>query len=284
MTEILYGDICAKGIKDNIREEITKLKNDNQRIPNLAVILVGEDPASQTYVASKQRQAEEVGMISTTLYLSDTISQRELIEYIEKYNNDSNIDGILLQLPLPKHLNEKEIINHINPEKDVDGLTRLNMGKLILDEEGLVPCTPKGIISLIKYYNIELEGKNVLVIGRSALVGKPIAQLLLRENATVTTAHSKTKNLETLIGNYDIVVVAIGKAEFIQANWLNSDQIIIDVGIHRLDKTLVGDVDKTAYTKVKAMTPVPKGVGPMTIASLLENTLIAYKENHKYGK
>ncbi|HZJ87436.1 MAG TPA: bifunctional 5,10-methylenetetrahydrofolate dehydrogenase/5,10-methenyltetrahydrofolate cyclohydrolase [Erysipelothrix sp.] len=275
MTQILNGFETSKRLRQELKEEVSKLSG---RKPGLAVVIVGEDPASQTYVASKAKQATSVGFESKIVKLDETISQDKLIEHVQGLNNDDTIDGILVQLPLPSHIDEDTIIESIDPLKDVDGLHPLNVGYLELNKATLAPCTPKGIMRLLKEYKIELEGKNVLVIGRSRLVGKPIATMLLQENATVTTAHSRTKNLKNLISQNEIIVVAIGQREFIKANMLNENQIVIDVGIHRHDGQLVGDVDKQAYDKVKAITPVPKGVGPMTIYSLLENTLVSYKE------
>lgn len=277
MTQILNGQIVAKSIKENIKEYTDQLRKQNSRIPKLSVILVGEDPASKTYVASKNRQCKEVGIESDSIYLPSSVSKEELIEVIHTLNKDDTVDGILLQLPLPNSLDELEVLMHIDPYKDVDGLHPTNIGLLELGIPRYIPCTPKGIITLLKYYEVDVSGKNALVIGRSKLVGKPISTLLLKENATVTTAHSKTKDLDKIIKEYDIVVVAIGKAERIQAESLAEHQIIIDVGIHRVDDQLTGDVSKESYNKVKAITPVPKGVGPMTIASLLENTIHAYR-------
>lgn len=274
MTLILNGFETAKKRRQALSEEIAKLKG---RKPGLTVIIVGDDPASQTYVNSKAKLAQEVGFNSEVLRFDVSMSKRALIEEIEKLNEDENVDGILVQLPLPKHIDEDEVIEAISPLKDVDGLHPLNVGYLELNQATLMPCTPKGIMTLLKEYDIALEGKKALVIGRSRLVGKPIASLLLKENATVTIAHSKTKNLDALIEENEIIVVAIGKKEFIKANQLKEHHIVIDVGIHRDEGKLYGDVEKLAYDKVKAISPVPKGVGPMTILSLLENTYVAYK-------
>lgn len=274
MTLILNGFETAKKRRQALSEEIAKLKG---RKPGLTVIIVGDDPASQTYVNSKAKLAQEVGFNSEVLRFDVSMSKRALIEEIEKLNEDENVDGILVQLPLPKHIDEGEVIEAISPLKDVDGLHPLNVGYLELNQATLMPCTPKGIMTLLKEYDITLEGKKALVIGRSRLVGKPIASLLLKENATITIAHSKTKNLDALIEENEIIVVAIGKKEFIKANQLKEHHIVIDVGIHRDEGKLYGDVEKLAYDKVKAISPVPKGVGPMTILSLLENTYVAYK-------
>lgn len=274
MTQILDGFNTAKQCRLKIKQEVESITG---RKPGLTVVIVGNDPASQTYVASKKKQAAEVGFVSKVVALDVDTSEEALIEVIEKLNSDISVDGILVQLPLPKHINEDRIIETIAPSKDVDGLHPLNVGYLELNQANLVPCTPKGIMTLIDHYDIELEGKRALVIGRSRLVGKPIATLLLQRNATVTIAHSKTKDLDTLIQQHDIIVVAIGQKEFIKASQLKKEHILIDVGIHRYEGKIYGDVEKKAYEKVAYATPVPKGVGPMTIISLLENTLSAYK-------
>lgn len=273
MTQILNGFEVSKAIRQSLKEKVAKIEG---RKPGLTVVIVGEDPASQTYVASKAKQAQDVGFVSNVLEFDVDISEETLLEEIEKLNQDQTVDGILVQLPLPGHIHEDHVIEAISPMKDVDGLHPLNVGYLELNQKGLVSCTPKGIISLLKAYDIALEGKKALVIGRSRLVGKPVATLLLKENATVTIAHSRTQDLDKLILENDIIVVAIGRKEFIKADQLRDHHIVIDVGIHRHEGKLYGDVEKEAYDKVKAISPVPKGVGPMTIVSLLENTLSAY--------
>lgn len=274
----LDGNKVANELKDTIKKRI----KDYARQPHLVVILVGDDPASVTYVNSKKRQCENVGMKSTVKVFDSSISQEFLLEEIDKLNRDEMVDGILVQLPLPNHINSNVVVSKIDVNKDVDGLHPLNVGLLVNDKPNMIPCTPKGIISILDYYDIELEGKNALVIGRSQLVGKPIASLLLSRNATVTIAHSKTQNLSHLVENNDIIVVAVGIKEFLKKHQLNSEHIVIDVGIHREGKKLLGDVERSAYDKVKAATPVPGGVGPMTIASLLENTLIAYERKEGF--
>lgn len=274
----LDGNKVANELKDTIKKRI----KDYARQPHLVVILVGDDPASVTYVNSKKRQCENVGMKSTVKVFDSSISQEFLLEEIDKLNRDEMVDGILVQLPLPNHINSNVVVSKIDVNKDVDGLHPLNVGLLVNDKPNMIPCTPKGIISILDYYDIELEGKSALVIGRSQLVGKPIASLLLSRNATVTIAHSKTQNLSHLVENNDIIVVAVGIKEFLKEHQLNSEHIVIDVGIHREGKKLLGDVERSAYDKVKAATPVPGGVGPMTIASLLENTLIAYERKEGF--
>lgn len=279
MSQLLDGYGVAKVIRNELKIETQALVESGKRRPCLAVVLVGDDPASMTYVASKEKQAIAVGFESRVLRFDASLSQDELIREITCLNNDQSVDGILIQLPLPSHFDENTVIENVCPKKDVDGLTLKNVGKLVLGQDGLVPCTPKGILTLLDYYNISLQGAKVLVIGRSRLVGKPLAHLLLNRNATVTIAHSKTKNLHDEIQKHDIIVVAIGKKEFIRAESIREDHILIDVGIHRdSDGSLKGDVDAHAYLKAKYASPVPKGVGPMTIASLLQNTLIAYKK------
>lgn len=275
---LLDGKIVAKELKLDLKEKVSKLK----RKPHLAVVLVGNDPASETYVNSKKKQTEALGMISTVIHTDESLSQNDLLDIVDKLNNDDTVDGILVQLPLPKHIDASIIIERIDVNKDVDGLHPLNVGYLRNDIPNLIPCTPKGIMTLLKYYEIEISGKNALVIGRSQLVGKPISSLLMKENATVTVAHSKTRNIDQLIANSDIIVVAIGVKEMIKASQLREDQVVIDVGIHRDENGLTGDVEKAAYDKVQYITPVPGGVGPLTIASLLENTYIAYMKREGF--
>lgn len=273
---LMNGTVVAEYRLKILKEKIEKLKSQGKRKPKLAVILVGDDPASQTYVRAKEKKCASVNMESETFRFDASISEIELIKSIEDLNKDNTVDGILVQLPLPSTINEQHIINTIDPNKDVDGLHTTNIGKLVTGEQGFVPCTPKGIMSLLDYYNVSLAGKNALVIGRSRLVGNPVATLLQQSNATVTQAHSHTQNLEELILLNEIIVVAMGKKEFIKREMLRSYHVVIDVGIHRHQGALYGDVEKTAYDKVSMITPVPKGVGPMTIVGLLENTLEAY--------
>lgn len=276
----LDGKQLSTTIKDEIKKQVMALEG--MRKPKLAVILVGDDPASQIYVASKIKACEQVGMTSVANYLPSDISQAELLIELEKLNQDDEVDGILVQLPLPKHLNSEEIINQINPDKDVDGFHPLNVGKLHLNQETFVPATPKGVMRLIETYDIKLEGKEVLVIGRSNLVGRPLAQLLLNQNATVTVAHSRTKDLKKLTVSADVVVAAAGVMNLIKPEDVKDGVILIDVGIHHdEDNKIRGDIDREAYEKASYYTPVPKGVGPMTIAMLLENTMQAYRKRVK---
>ena len=276
MTLLLNGFELAKQCREQLAQKIKNLL----RAPKLAVILVGNDPASAVYVKNKEKAAAEVG-IQSVVYRFDTISQKELLSLISDLNNNPEVDGILVQLPLPDDLNEKEILQAIDPAKDVDGFHPLNLGRLIIGEPALIACTPKGCLKLIHQAKQDLTGLNAVVIGRSVIVGKPMAHLLLKENCTVTIAHSKTKNLPELCCNADILVAAIGKPKTIKADWIKKGAIVIDVGINRLDDgKLCGDVDfDDCFDKCSAITPVPKGVGPMTIAMLLENTVEALEKN-----
>lgn len=273
---LMEGSKIASKRKKILKENVDLLIEKNKRVPCLAVVLVGDDPASKIYVNSKKRQTKEVGMESKTLYLDEGINQEELLSEVKKLNNDSSVDGILVQLPLPKGLDEAEIIDAISPLKDVDGLHLENIGLLETGKPRFIPCTPLGIIHLLEEYDYEFEGIDALVIGRSRLVGNPISTLLKNKNMTVTQAHSKTRNLAEKVKNNNLIVVAAGTKGLIKASMLNKDQVVVDVGMHRENKELFGDVEKEAYNKVKLITPVPKGVGPMTIVSLLENTMYAY--------
>lgn len=276
---LIDGKATSQKIKDEIKNEVIKLKQKGIT-PTLAVILVGDDPASQTYVASKQKACLACQMGSVMHKLSANTTQQELISLIDVLNADDSIDGILVQLPLPKHINTNEILRKIDPKKDVDGFCAQNIGALVSGLDGFVPCTPLGIMELLKQYNINPQGLNALVIGRSNIVGKPMAALLLNAGATVTIAHSKTKNLADLSKNADLIIAAIGKANFIKPEMVKEGAIIIDVGINRLENgKLVGDCDfENLKDKCDFITPVPGGVGPMTIAMLLSNTLKSAKE------
>lgn len=271
MTTILDGKKLRDKIFENLKDKIDKMK----KKPTLAVILVGENPASQIYVRNKKKTAEKLGINSLSIEYPADISEKELVAKIEELNNDKNVTAILVQLPLPKHINKNKVIDAILPQKDVDGLTPYNLGKLFSGEKPYVyPCTPKGILLLLDEYNIELDGKNIVVIGRSNLVGKPVAQMLLNRNATVTMCHSHTKNLSEITKTADIVVSAVGK-NVIGEKMLKSNCVVIDVGIFRDENGKIsGDVDFENVSKVTAyISPVPGGVGPMTIASLMLNTV-----------
>jgi methylenetetrahydrofolate dehydrogenase (NADP+)/methenyltetrahydrofolate cyclohydrolase len=281
------GKLTAKNLRAELAVEVAELKLTDGIQPKLTVILVGEDPASQVYVRNKIKQTQEIGMISDEIKLPDDTNQEELLKYLEHLNNDRNIHGILVQLPLPKHIDESVIIAAINPDKDVDGFHAMNSGRLFNGETGaLVPCTPQGCVMLAKQHlGNDLSGKHAVVIGRSNIVGKPVAMLLLQENCTVTIAHSRTKNLPEVCQQADILVAAVGIAEFVKADWVKEGATVIDVGINRISteegKTkLVGDVDyDNVVGKCGAITPVPGGVGPMTIACLLKNTITAAKQS-----
>ncbi|AAZ24699.1 bifunctional methylenetetrahydrofolate dehydrogenase/methenyltetrahydrofolate cyclohydrolase FolD [Colwellia psychrerythraea] len=278
---LIDGKAIAKKLRDSVKEEVNLRISNGQRVPGLAVILVGCDPASQVYVGSKRKACEEVGFISRSYDLPHTTSEQELLALVSELNNDDSIDGILVQLPLPKNLNADLIIEHINPLKDVDGFHPSNVGKLVLRQPGLRPCTPKGIVTLIESTGIDPKGLDALVIGASNIVGRPMGLELLLAKCTVTTTHRFTKDLEGKVRNADLLVVAVGKPGFIPGEWIKEGAIVIDVGINRLDNgKLVGDVDfGAAKERASFITPVPGGVGPMTVASLIENTLIACQQS-----
>lgn len=278
--------IDGKAVSAEIKKTITKKIQDEyiakeRVVPTLACVLVGEDPASKVYVSNKEKACKACGLGSILKLLPTESTQEQVAKVIKKLNADENVSGILLQLPLPKHLNEKELINLISPVKDVDCLTNLNLGKLFSSSQKISPCTATGIIDLLDYYNIELDGKNAVVIGRSLLVGKSVANLLEQRNATVTLCHSHTRNLSEKTREADILIVAVGKANFVTSDMVKDGAVVIDVGINRLEKGLVGDVDfNNVKEKAEYITPVPGGVGPMTIAELLKNTLILHEEQH----
>lgn len=271
--ELLDGKALANDILDKLSLKVNRLDT----APNLVVIQVGNDPASSVYVRNKERTAERVGINSETIKLSKHITQDELLEIIDKYNRFTDVNGILVQLPLPKHIDEQVILEAISPMKDVDGFHPLNVGKLNIGQKQMIPSTPAGIMELLKANHIELEGKHVVIVGRSNIVGKPLAHLLLEANATVTVAHSRTKNLKQLTKMADILVVAIGQPELITKDYVKTGAVVIDVGINRTESGLKGDVNfNNVKSKVAAITPVPGGVGPMTIAMLMNQTYQAY--------
>ncbi len=271
--QIIDGKAIAAGLRKRIKEQVAEMDTK----PGLAVILVGNNPASEVYVGSKVRACEKVGINSFERRLPADTSQDDLMKEIDLLNNDSAVHGILLQLPLPDHLDANTCIRSIDPKKDVDGLHPMNIGHLVAGLDGFVPCTPQGSLMLIKSVQDDLTGLNAVIIGRSLLFGKPMGQLLLSENCTVTQAHSKTKNLEQLCATADILVAAVGRTEMVKESWVKDGAIVIDVGINRQENNkLKGDVDFDAVqNKAKAITPVPGGVGPMTIACLLKNTVTA---------
>lgn len=290
MFQLLDGKAMALQIKDEIANEVRQLTLQGHRPPHLAAVIVGNDGASQTYVANKEKSSHEVGFISSVYRLPETITEEELLRSIDFLNTDPEVDGFIVQLPLPKHINEQNVINSISPDKDVDGFTAINVGRMVLSEDAFVPATPMGICTLLKRYGIETTGKHCVVLGRSNIVGTPIANLLSRKgfDCTVTICHSKTKNIAELTRQADILVVAIGKPEFVTADMVKEGAVVVDVGIHRIpDESkksgyrIIGDVKHNEVDPLCSwVTPVPGGVGPLTIVSLLENTMKAYKKNN----
>ncbi len=280
---IINGKQIASNFYNNLKEKIAKLTD--EEIPVLAVISVGENTASKIYVKTKQKRAQEIGMGCEVIELSDTIGENALLEVIDELNDNHHINGIIVQLPLPKHINTLKVLSRINPAKDVDGFTPYNTGLLSYnDTRGFISATPKGILHLLKSTNVDLKGKHAVIIGRSNIVGKPLAMLLLNQDCTVTVTHSKSNNIEDIVKTADIVIAACGKPKIIKSNWIKDGAIIIDVGINRTEEGLCGDVDfDDVKDKASFITPVPGGVGPMTVAMLLDNTLEAFyhqKENN----
>jgi methylenetetrahydrofolate dehydrogenase (NADP+)/methenyltetrahydrofolate cyclohydrolase len=273
---IIDGKGIANEIKDSLKIEAKNLK-DQGITPGLAVVLLGSDPASQVYVRRKRKACEKVGIASFAHDLPEETTTKQLLSIVRELNVDPKVHGILVQLPLPSHIDESTIISAIDPAKDVDGFHPINAGKLLVGEQSLRPCTPSGILALIDSLNTEIRGMNAVVVGRSNIVGKPVALMLLERHATVTVCHSRTENIEDYIREADIVVAAVGRSKFVKGEWIKKGAIVIDVGINRLeDGTLIGDVDfDTAKERASAITPVPGGVGPMTIALLLKNTIRA---------
>ena len=290
MSKIIDGKLIAQKLRDDLKEEIKELNNKFNKIPGLAVVQVGNVAASSVYVKAKTKSAIEVGIDVIDHHLDENITESKLLELINVLNNQENVNGILVQLPLPNHINEQIILDSISPNKDADGFHPLNVGKLSIseknDEKLLIPCTPYGCLLMLKELNIDLSGKHAVVIGRSNIVGKPMAQLLIKESCTVTVAHSKTIDLPGLCLNADILIAAVGRPEIVKGEWIKEGAIVIDVGINRIEikdgekikNKLVGDVNfSEAVEKSSFITPVPGGVGPMTIACLLRNTMIAFK-------
>ncbi len=287
--ELLDGKLTAKQFKEEIAKEVAALKEAGKKAPHLAAVLVGNDGASRTYVNAKVKACQEIGFGSTLVELPETISEEELLQEVDKLNNDPEIDGFIVQVPLPAHIDEHKVVETVDPIKDVDGFSAVNLGKLLLDLPTLAPATPKGIMMLLEKNNIETSGKHCVVLGRSHTVGTPISVLMSRNtnpgNATVTLAHSRTQNLAEVTKQADILIVAVGKPEFVTADMVKEDAVVVDVGIHRVDAPerksgfkLLGDVkyDEVA-PKCSYISPVPGGVGPMTITALMMNTLIAAK-------
>lgn len=280
MTKIIDGKLISFKIKEQIKQEISSL---DEKL-TLAVVQVGNDEASNVYIRAKEKAATEVGIKFKHLKFDSNVSETELINNIKELNDDLSITGLIVQLPLPKHLNEQSVLETINPKKDVDGLTGTNMGKLITSTTGIIPCTPLGIMTLLEHYNVSLEGKHVVIVGRSNLVSKPLIFLCLKKNATVTVCHSKTLDLKSYTKQADVLIAAVGHKHLINKSMIKKDTVIIDVGINKVDGKLYGDVDfEDVYDKVSLITPVPKGVGPMTVVMLLNNVVKCY-ENNKYRK
>jgi len=280
MSKIIDGKIISAAVKERVKCGVEELNKKGITV-GLAVIIVGDDPASKVYVANKKKACEALGIISEEYALPENTTEAELLALIEELNNKKSINGILCQLPLPRHLDEKLIINSISYEKDVDAFHPVNVGKIMIGDFDFVPCTPAGVMEMLQYEGIEVEGKNCVVIGRSNIVGKPMNMLLLHKNGTVTICHSRTKNLKEICLNADILVAAVGRAGFVTEDMVKDGAVVIDVGINRVDGKLCGDVDyENVSKKAYAITPVPGGVGPMTIAMLMQNTLTAAKRQN----
>ncbi|MAX17852.1 MAG: bifunctional methylenetetrahydrofolate dehydrogenase/methenyltetrahydrofolate cyclohydrolase FolD [Nitrospina sp.] len=275
---LIDGKRVSTEIRGRLEKETAELKTKIGRTPGLATVLVGEDPASAVYVRNKNKICHEIGFQSFGQNLSAETTEEELLDIIKKLNSNDEVNGILVQLPLPDHIDSEKILLSIDPEKDVDGFHPINVGKLAIGNALLTPCTPTGIIALLDYYKIEIPGKHAVVLGRSNIVGKPVAHLLLQRHATVTICHSKTKNLQQVTRQADILIAAVGRPHFVNSDMVKEGTVVIDVGINRVDGKLTGDVDfDQVAEKAGLITPVPGGVGPMTIALLMENTLKAFK-------
>ena len=279
---LIDGKKAAAELREELKQEVTELKNKYNKVPGLTVILIGDMAPSQIYVRNKEKSANEVGLKSEVIRYPDTVEDKTVLEKIEKLNNDESVSGILVQLPLPKHIDNQKVIETITPSKDVDGFHPMNVGNLSSGYESSVPCTPLGCYLMIKKIEPNLSGKKAVVVGRSNLNGKPMTQLLLKENCTVTITHSRTKDLKAECLEADIIVAAVGIPELVKGDWVKKDAIVIDVGINKTENGLVGDVAFDEVSKVaKALTPVPGGVGPMTIACLLKNTIDCFKRSQK---
>ena len=279
MAIVISGKELATIRRNKMKEEVVEFGKKYSRLPHLVVILVGDNPASVSYVTGKGKACEEIGIKNTTIKKPENITEKELLDIIDELNKDSSVDGILVQLPLPRHINPDLVINAITPSKDVDGFHPINVASLYLKQPGIVSCTPKGIIEVLDFANIQIEGKHAVVIGRSNIVGMPVSKLLLDRNATVTICHSRTKNLAEITKTADIIIAAVGKAKFVKADMVRDGAVVIDVGVNRDEVTgkLCGDVDfKDVEPKASYITKVPGGIGPMTITCLMENTLECY--------
>lgn len=280
MAVIIDGKATSLAVRENIKNDVSVFVEKYNKTPGLAVVIVGSNPASQVYVRNKHKACGDVGMYSEVHEMPENTSEEELLSLIDKLNSDEKINGILVQLPLPKHLDEEKVLLRINPKKDVDAFHPVNVGKIMIGNFSFLPCTPAGVMELLKHYNIDVCGKHCVIIGRSNIVGKPQAMLMLKENATVTVCHSKTNGLKDITKQADILVAAVGRANFVTADMVKKDAVVIDVGINRgEDGKLCGDVNFAEVEKVASyITPVPGGVGPMTITMLLKNTLTAAEE------
>ena len=282
MNNIIDGKLVSASVRASVKEEAAKLKEEGIN-PSLAVILVGNDPASSVYVKNKQKACIETGIVPIQINMPEETAEDELLAKIDELNSDDGIHGILVQLPLPKHISEKKVIERISPKKDVDAFTHESVGRIVEGKYSFLPCTPAGIMKLLEYYKVDIQGKECVIIGRSNIVGKPMALLMLNASGTVTVCHSKTKNLAEVTKRADILVVAIGKAEFVTSDMVKEGAVVIDVGINRMpDGKLKGDVEFEGVSKIASLiTPVPGGVGPMTISMLMQNTVFAAKNSSK---
>ena len=279
---LIDGKKAAKKLREELKQEVSELKAKYNKVPGLTVILIGDLAPSQIYVRNKEKSASEVGLKSEVIRYPDSVEEKTLLQKIQELNDDETTSGILVQLPLPKHIDKQKVIEAIDPSKDVDGFHPMNVGNLSSGYESSVPCTPLGCYLLIKEIEPNLTGKKAVVVGRSNLNGKPMTQLLLKENCTVTITHSKTKDLKSECLKADIIIAAVGVPEFVKGDWVKKDTIVIDVGINKTEKGIVGDVNFVEVSKVaKALTPVPGGVGPMTIACLIKNTIDCFKRSLK---
>lgn len=279
MAEIISGKTVSEKLRQKIKLDVAEYIKEHGRIPGLAVVLVGDDPASAVYVRNKHKACFEVGINSFEINMPTETTEDEILSVIDRLNADDAVDGILVQLPLPRHINEEKVINRIDPEKDVDAFSPSNVGRIVIGKYSFLPCTPAGVMALLDYYNIEIEGKRCVVIGRSNIVGKPMALLLLERNGTVTVCHSRTKNISEITREADIIVCAVGRAGFLRGDMVKQGAVVIDVGINRnADGRLCGDVSFDEVAEIASyITPVPGGVGPMTITMLMKNTLSAAK-------
>jgi methylenetetrahydrofolate dehydrogenase (NADP+)/methenyltetrahydrofolate cyclohydrolase len=278
---VISGKKIALELKEKLKEQVSYFKNKYDRLPKLSVILVGDNPASISYVSGKEKACVEIGIINETIRLDENISEEELLGEIDKLNNDSSVDGILVQLPLPHHINEHNVIERIRSDKDVDGFSEYNTAKLYMKEKCIVPCTPKGIIKMLKHENVQIAGRHAVVIGRSQIVGQPVAKLLLDNNASVTILHSKSVNMKEISKMADILVVAVGRPKMITKEFVKEGATVIDVGVNRVDGHLCGDCDFEAIKEIANISKVPGGVGPMTIACLMENTIECFLAHMK---